>query len=243
MLIQHAFFIDVSCCVVILLQAMILWVIMTVNARKKLIESEAQTREYHASKYSNWVEDILSFVAGDALDLGSGDGAFSIPLVKKDLNVISADLSHTRLEGIKTANRKLAECDALTLPFKDNSFDTVLFVEVLEHLPNKKAQEEALKEFIRILRPSGRLILTTPNKTVYKHVVRLWSWFGGKSPDPTHYTELSLTELVELCSKYFNITHVRGKLGFIPIRSLQKYFSKYPAICYDIMIVAEPRYN
>lgn len=214
---------------------------MTVDTRKELIESEAQTREYNASKYSDWVEDILSFAVGDTLDLGSGDGAFSSPLIKKDLNVISADLSHTRLEKIKSINRRLAECDALLLPFKDNSFDTILFVEVLEHLPNKQAQEEALKEFIRVLRPNGRLVLTTPNKTVYRHVVQLWSWFGGKSPDPTHYTELSLAELTELCSKYFNITHVRGKLGFIPIRSLQKYFSRHPAICYDILVVAEPR--
>ncbi|HAD82931.1 MAG: hypothetical protein A2509_06860 [Candidatus Edwardsbacteria bacterium RIFOXYD12_FULL_50_11] len=214
---------------------------MSVDARKELIESEAQSREYNASKYSDWVGDILSYAAGDILDLGSGDGAFSIPLIKKGLNVISADLSHTRLKKIKSINRRLAECDALVLPFKDNSFDTILFVEVLEHLPNKQAQEEALREFIRILKPNGRLVLTTPNKVVYKYVVQLWSWFGGKSPDPTHYTELSLTELMEICDKYFNIIHVRGKLGFIPIRALQRYFSKRPGFCYDILVVAEPR--
>jgi 2-polyprenyl-3-methyl-5-hydroxy-6-metoxy-1,4-benzoquinol methylase len=214
---------------------------MTVDARKKLIESEAQTREYNASKYSDWVEDILSYAAGDILDLGSGDGAFSLPLIKKGLNVISADLSHKRLKSTKSINRRLAECDALILPFKDNSFDTILFVEVLEHLPNKQAQEVALKEFIRILKPNGRLVLTTPNKAVYKYAVQLWSWFGGKSPDPTHYTELSLTELMEICGKYFNITHVRGKLGFIPIRALQRYFSKHPGVCYDILVVAEPK--
>lgn len=214
---------------------------MATDIRKELIESEAQTREYNASKYSDWVEDILSFALGDVLDLGSGDGAFTIPLIKKGLNVISADLSHIRLRSIKSVNQKLAECDALILPFKDNSFDTILFVEVLEHLPNKQAQEDALMEFIRVLKPNGRLVLTTPNKTVYKYVVQLWSWFGGKFPDPTHYTELSLTELMEVCGKYFNITHVRGKLGFIPIRSLQRYFSKHPGVCYDILVVAEPR--
>lgn len=214
---------------------------MVKDARKSLIESEATKRVYQKSKYSDWIEDILSFAHGSILDLGSGDAAFTAPLVQEGCSVVSADLSHLRLHGIREINPKLVECDALMLPFIDNSFNTILFIEVLEHLPNKQAQEEALKEFIRILKPDGRLVLTTPNKTIYKYVVQLWSWFGGKSPDPTHYTELSLIELMEICGKYFKITHVRGKMGFIPIKALQRYFSKHPRFCYDILVVAEPK--
>ncbi|MDO8659044.1 MAG: class I SAM-dependent methyltransferase [Candidatus Parcubacteria bacterium] len=52
------------------------------------------------------------------------------------------------------------------LPFKDNSFDTIIFLDVIEHIP---AQTEltCLKEINRVLKPKGILILSTN----YKHPV------------------------------------------------------------------------
>lgn len=46
------------------------------------------------------------------------------------------------------------------LPFKDEEFDLVLCQEGIEHIGN---QDQILSEFSRILRPRGRLLLTTPN--------------------------------------------------------------------------------
>lgn len=46
------------------------------------------------------------------------------------------------------------------LPYPDASFDLVLLTEVIEHLENHRA---AICELARVLRPGGRLILTTPN--------------------------------------------------------------------------------
>lgn len=46
------------------------------------------------------------------------------------------------------------------LPYDDASFDIVLLVEVIEHLENHRA---AIGELARILKPGGRLIMTTPN--------------------------------------------------------------------------------
>ncbi len=46
------------------------------------------------------------------------------------------------------------------LPYDDASFDVLLLVEVIEHLENHRL---ALTELARILKPGGRLILTTPN--------------------------------------------------------------------------------
>lgn len=49
--------------------------------------------------------------------------------------------------------------DIAAIPEPDGSFDAILCVEVFEHIPHPV---EALREFARLLRPGGRLILTAP---------------------------------------------------------------------------------
>ncbi len=51
------------------------------------------------------------------------------------------------------------ESDIIYIPEPDQSFDYVLCTEVLEHIPNP---ELAIKEFSRLLKPGGKLILTAP---------------------------------------------------------------------------------
>jgi SAM-dependent methyltransferase len=50
--------------------------------------------------------------------------------------------------------------DAQSLCHADATFDTVISCETIEHLPDPRA---ALSEFARVLKPGGRLLLTTPN--------------------------------------------------------------------------------
>ncbi len=47
------------------------------------------------------------------------------------------------------------------LPFPDGSFDTVVMWEVLEHIP-PGTEPQAFAEIARVLRPGGRLHLSTP---------------------------------------------------------------------------------
>ena len=51
--------------------------------------------------------------------------------------------------------------DALDLTFDDESFDCVISLEVIEHVPN---EDRFLHEGLRVLRPGGKLIFTTPNR-------------------------------------------------------------------------------
>jgi SAM-dependent methyltransferase len=66
-------------------------------------------------------------------------------------------------QGLQTGTWNTSQidlvCDITNIPEPDASFDVVLCSEVLEHLPDPL---KALDEFARLLKPSGRLILTAP---------------------------------------------------------------------------------
>ena len=56
---------------------------------------------------------------------------------------------------------KFVECNAIEkLPFDDSSFDYLLFIETIEHL---EKPFEIIGELSRVLKPNGKLILSTPN--------------------------------------------------------------------------------
>ncbi|MBC7326540.1 class I SAM-dependent methyltransferase [bacterium] len=113
---------------------------------------------------------IISSVLGDLkperiLDVGCGTGA---NLSLFNANVIGLDAS---LEALKLAKRRksdaqLIQAKAENLPFKDDVFDLVLALDLLEHLPD---DVKGLKEMYRVLKKGGTLLVTVP---AYKF---LWS--------------------------------------------------------------------
>jgi 2-polyprenyl-3-methyl-5-hydroxy-6-metoxy-1,4-benzoquinol methylase len=214
---------------------------MKVADIKAIAEKDAKARDYKPSRYGDWMEDILGQAVGLVLDLGAGDGAFTKPLLERGFRVISADVTHARLVRLRSANGLLVECDAANLPFKPGTFDTILFVEVLEHLPDRRTQADCIRGFAAALRRGGRMVLTTPNRPVYRVMLKLWEWFGGQKPDPTHFSELSLSELMGLMREECEIEHVRGKVGLMPVKVIQRFFARWPSLCYDILVVAKPR--
>jgi len=102
-----------------------------------------------------------------------------------------------------------ADIESETLPLEDNHFDAVLFCEVLEHLYRNPFA--ALNEIFRVLKPGGRLILTTPNLAALGKLTGLLRGFSYRSalteprhiPFPpllsyTHFREYTDRELVHL---------------------------------------------
>lgn len=97
---------------------------------------------------------------GAALDLGCGDGRLSALLDAEQLTL--ADVSDVALERaarrLPAARTVALEPDApLALP--DNAFDLVLCAETIEHVRDVQL---LLSEARRVLRPGGRLAVTTP---------------------------------------------------------------------------------
>ena len=100
------------------------------------------------------------------LDIGCGTGAMSARLAKRG-RVVSADFSPLALDFSKRRGLKnLVAADAMNLPFADNSFDALVAMDILEHLPDDCA---AMSEFHRVLKPGGKVIASVP---AYPH---LWS--------------------------------------------------------------------
>jgi SAM-dependent methyltransferase len=97
--------------------------------------------------------------AGRVLDAPCGDGTLARELSARGWQAWAADIAPpARRDGEDVRVLRL-DLDA-PLPFADGAFDAVVSLEGIEHL---LAPARCLAEFCRILRPGGRLVVTTPN--------------------------------------------------------------------------------
>jgi SAM-dependent methyltransferase len=96
------------------------------------------------------------------------------------------------------------ECESF--PYDNDSFEMVLFCEILEHLPADPIN--ALAEIHRVLRPGGQLILTTPNAARTENLIRLvagenvyetLSGYGAYGRHNREYTVEELRQLLVAC--------------------------------------------
>lgn len=110
------------------------------------------------------------------LDIGCSQGITSILLGREGFEVTGIDIEASRIEYAKAdlaleseqtkARVTFAIADGGELGFEDDSFDTVLLGEVLEHLV---APERVLAEVARVLRPRGIVVITTPFGFLHHH--------------------------------------------------------------------------
>jgi SAM-dependent methyltransferase len=95
------------------------------------------------------------------LDLGSDNGVVSLLLRQRGGDWASADLSPEAVASIRElVASDVHEVDGRRLPFPDASFDRVVVVDMLEHVPDDAA---FVSELARITRPGGRLLINTPH--------------------------------------------------------------------------------
>jgi len=100
---------------------------------------------------------LAPLARGRVLDAPCGDGALARDLAARIGRVCGADLAPLPI-GADISFVRL-DLDR-PLPFPDATFDAVVSLEGIEHL---LAPARCLAEFCRVLRPRGRLVLTTPN--------------------------------------------------------------------------------
>jgi 2-polyprenyl-3-methyl-5-hydroxy-6-metoxy-1,4-benzoquinol methylase len=117
---------------------------------------------------------------GSLLDVGCGDGAFLNRMRHRGWTVNGVDFDPGAIRGAKVKyGLDLRLGDLHSASFADNAFDAVTMSHVIEHVPDPQA---LFQEAHRILRPGGRLVLTTPNPSSYGHREFKAHWFGLDVP-------------------------------------------------------------
>ena len=114
------------------------------------------------------------------LDVGCGDGrAAGVWVRDRGATYVGVDISPeaTAQAAAIGLDARVID-DASRLPFGDGAFDSVVCLEVLEHLFEP---QHALREIRRVLKPGGALILTVPNVAYWRRRVDMFC-FGRWNP-------------------------------------------------------------
>jgi ubiquinone/menaquinone biosynthesis C-methylase UbiE len=116
-----------------------------------------------------YILEMIQGLRGTALEVGCGTGEMLCALIKRDFTVVGVDLA---LGMIEASQARVAErCpgksvnlligDVENLGFRDGTFDLIIAAGVIEYLGS---DEQALRNFHRILKPGGVVILSVRNK-------------------------------------------------------------------------------
>lgn len=126
------------------------------RAEKELLWGGLREKSLAENIYSQ-----LSKNPKNLLDAGCGDG-YLIHYLQQNLfcDFWGFDLSTVRLKNLKERcpSVSINQGNLIKMPFKDNTFETVICSEVLEHIPNL---QKALSELVRIAKKE--ILITVPN--------------------------------------------------------------------------------
>jgi len=149
------------------------------------------------------------------LDIGCNTGDLTKIIANKN-KVIGMELSEGAVEKAKEKGIKVIQGSVYKIPFKENSFDKVHLSEVIEHLLDTN---KALKEILRVLKPGGELIITTPNCCSFRD--RILILFGHLQAYALHDEHVRLFNKKRLVNHLeiigFRIKEIYGTGFSIPI--------------------------
>ncbi len=126
----------------------------------------------------------------DVLEAGCGEGYGADLIADVARRVIGLDYDEATVAHVRANYPRvdMRHGNLATLPLADGSVDVVVNFQVIEHLWD---QPQFVAECLRVLRPSGLLMMSTPNRVTFSP--------GRDTPiNPFHTRELNAAELTEL---------------------------------------------
>ncbi|MEM4699682.1 MAG: methyltransferase domain-containing protein [Candidatus Nezhaarchaeales archaeon] len=144
---------------------------------------DAIAEDYSSKRRRPWSQ-LLELVGGPGLflDVGSGGGRHAAYLAKRGGEGVCLDIAKSMLKQAKAAGARLhfVRGDMRALPFRGDSFDAVLCIASIHHVPTKRMRMMAVLEAKRVLKPRGLLLLTVWSRW---RLSSLWgmlkAWVGG----------------------------------------------------------------
>jgi len=236
----------------------------------KSMKSDRVKHRFYSQKFakglilSDRLEKVLSVFRGHhfnrMLDIGCGDGSFSLLLKNFSDEVYGIDISEDaiRLAREKGIKAYIVDLDGEKLPFENDFFNAVFCGEVIEHLYDP---DNLLDEIQRVLVPEGICVITTPNLASWlNRIVLLFGFqpyfteislkynvgkFGAKTQDISGHIRVftcrSLKELLKLhgFSVEKNIgVNIAKDLPFL-IRPIERLFSRKASLASYLVFVAK----
>lgn len=144
--------------------------------------------------------------SGKLLDVGCGGGRFMSRMGRRGWEVEGIDFDEkatskiTRRYGIKTYTGGL-----LSYKLPDASYDAITMSHTIEHLFDP---EKTLAECMRILKPGGRLVITTPNVEGVAAMLFGRFWRGWEPPRHLHLFSVKTLQNI-LLKTGFDISEIR----------------------------------
>jgi|TARA_B110000879_G_scaffold39438_1_gene55179 ubiquinone/menaquinone biosynthesis C-methylase UbiE len=155
--------------------------------------------------------EAAKLISGKVLEIGTGSG-YGIEIISPvaDEFVTVDKFETSALEKIKGHdNVKFIQMNIPPLVgLEDNSFDFAISFQVIEHI---KKDHDFIKEIHRVLKPGGKFIVTTPNKTM------------SISRNPWHIREYKIEELTSMLGKYYSSVDSKGVFGN---ETVMKYYEQ-----------------
>lgn len=136
-------------------------------------DGKADYFRLHRHRFAAMLRNIDAAPGAAILEVGVTPGQFTQLLVGAGYRVSGIDLdpfTRRALWAELGVAMQQANLEQGSLPYASTSFDWVVFSEVIEHLVYSPLP--VLREFHRVLKPDGRLLITTPNELYAKSRLR-----------------------------------------------------------------------
>lgn len=143
--------------------------------------------------------------AGEVLDIGCGSSPLGVSVNHKTYTGL--DKNADKIEFMRKKIMSGAQFETgttLGLPYENSSFDTILFIEAIEHLNSWREVYRTLDEIGRVLRPGGTVIIATPNYGGWTGRLqdKLYGIFQPAAYADEHRIKFNPEVLADLCKEH-----------------------------------------